>query len=450
MAPTSEATLVTPKARSAKAPYGKLRPGPGKSASEVAAHQRARIHSAMAELAVERGYEAVTVRELMSLAKVSTRSFYKHFKDSEDCFLQTYDLIAQRTVGRIIASQAGERDWEKRLRLAFAAFARELKREPYDARLALVEAYTAGPAALERMRRAERTFEVMIAESFAKAPDGTVVPPLIVKGLVAGITRLSRERLLGSKANDLRPFGDALMEWTLCYRSKAAAELLELDRKAVAQSLRVKAMFPIWLEQWNSQSISDDRTLILNAVAKLVVADGYAGLTIPRVLAASGIPRRSFKAEFSGVEECFLAAVQLRADEAIAHAARALASASTWEGGIYRAMAVLCAQVAQDPLLARLCFVDIFSLAGGMECREHLMASIATLVQDSMPPAQRPNVLQIEASVGAIWGILQHQVVSGRAQELPRIAATLTFLALAPGTGAQSATEAIRREHAGG
>ena len=69
--------------------YGKLRPGPGRSPSDVAAHQRMRIHGAMVEIAGEQGYEAVTVRGLTRTAGVSSRTFYERFEGKEECFLET-------------------------------------------------------------------------------------------------------------------------------------------------------------------------------------------------------------------------------------------------------------------------------------------------------------------------------------------------------------------------
>jgi len=73
----------------------KLRPGPGIPASEVERHQRARLHRAMFQLVAERGYDRVTVRALVSTAKVSSRSFYQHFQGVHDCFEQT-QAIATR------------------------------------------------------------------------------------------------------------------------------------------------------------------------------------------------------------------------------------------------------------------------------------------------------------------------------------------------------------------
>jgi hypothetical protein len=96
----------------------KLKPGPGQVASDVERNQRARIHGAMVEIVGERGYRAVTVRELARLAGVSTRAFYEQFEGKEECFFSTVDLIPQRAAGNVLMGQKAQDDWQERLRLA--------------------------------------------------------------------------------------------------------------------------------------------------------------------------------------------------------------------------------------------------------------------------------------------------------------------------------------------
>lgn len=89
----------------------------------------------MLEIAAERGYGAVTVRELTQLAGVSTHTFYEHFEDKEKCFLSTCDLAVRRAARRVFASRKRGRQWHEQMRLTFRALTRELAREPRSARL---------------------------------------------------------------------------------------------------------------------------------------------------------------------------------------------------------------------------------------------------------------------------------------------------------------------------
>jgi len=425
--------------------YGKLSPGPGRSAQEVASHQRARIQSAMIVLVAERGYSAATVRDLAQLAGVSTRAFYEHFNGKEECFLRTYELAARRTAKRIVESQRGERDWFERLRLAFEKFAIEIKREPQVARVALVEVLAAGVPALRRMRSVEGIFETMIGESFARAPGGVVMPRLVLQGIVSGVARVVRDRLLAGEEEELPSLTGPLMEWALCYRWEPIGVLGRLDSRPAAQHITTEYAVTDEPEAWGGPI--DDRALILSAISKLTVADGYEALTVPRIRAAAGVSRRAFDSLYDGVDDCLLAALELRTGEALAKVVSAHSAGKTWPGAVYRAVAALCAHIAQDAAFARLAFIDAFAPGpAAIQRRTQLVSTTSELLRESAPPDQRPDPFVAEASVGAVWGVLHHQVVHGQARRLPNMAASLTFLATAPAVGAPLAAQAIRQE----
>jgi AcrR family transcriptional regulator len=423
--------------------YGKLSPGPGKSAAEVAAHQRARIHSAMVEAVADHGYAAVTVREIARLAGVSTRAFYKLFEGKADCFFRTYDLVVKRAAKRIVAAQAGERDWRERLRLGFAAFVRELDREPRAAQLALVEAYVAGPEVLERARRTECMFEAMIAESFSRASDNVAVPPLVIEGIVAGVIRVARSYVVNGHELDPARLGDGLAEWAMSFRTPAAGRLSDLDCGMPPES-------PV--KQWSESDLHDDgvaarpasdRDLILTATAKLVTSNGYDALTVPAITNAAGVPRRSFKAHFPTVEECYLATVEQRAVEVASRGATAGLAARSPEGAIFHVVLVVAEETSTDPTFARLCFDDIHAAgATGLARREAVLSSVTEGIAGPAIAAR----LASEASAGALWGILHRRTRGNRAEWLPRIAPTLAFLALAPQSGADKALSTISTE----
>jgi AcrR family transcriptional regulator len=399
----------------------------------------------MVEIVGERGYDTITVRELARLAGVSTRAFYEQFESKEECFLRTYELVVQRAAGRVAASQQGAHSWEEKLQLAFGAFAHEVVEKPNVARLALVAVFEAGPAAIERLRQAETMFETMIGESFDRAPDRIAVSPLIVRGIVSGVERVTRTHLLAGREGELPGLGDEMMEWALSYRCESAEGLPTPDRRFTPDPDESRA--ETGTENGNGQVHGDERALILAAVAKLAAADGYLELTVPRIRAAAGVPRRSFDANFEGVRDCFLAALELRLGAALSQAARGFSEGDTWPGGIHRALTTFCAHMARDEVLAKLAQVEA-SAPGpdGLRCGERLIANLTESFRASTPDAQRPSELCGEAAVGAVWGAVYQHVVAGRARRLPQIAPALSFLALAPTLGATEAVAAIRDE----
>jgi AcrR family transcriptional regulator len=419
----------------AVAPRRKLSPGPGLGAKEVAAHQLARLYEATIQLVAESGYKALNIRDVVARAEVSTRAFYERFASKEDCFLQAHQLIARRATRRIIAAQAGEPDWRRRSRLVFDEFARELASDPASARVALIEAYAAGTASLEQAWRAEGVFEGMLAESFARPPRGVVVPPLIVQGMVAGIATVSRRRLLAGKVADFASSGGELVDWALCYPSPAAAELPALDGQTVWGDTTLERT-PV--------TSTGDRALIVKAVVELAATMGYSGLTVPRLRSAAGVSRRKFEAHFDGVEDCYRAALEQRAGEAMAQAARAQVSARSRAGGVYRAMAALIDCVSKDPFLTRIFLTNDFpQTRTGLSTRQRLIDAAFELWTGD-PLAPRLTGVAMEASSSAAWTLFQRCLLQNR--EPSHITASLVYLCLTPAIGPAATVSAIRKE----
>ena len=339
----------------------------------------------MIEIVAEEGYRTVTVRDLARRASVSSRAFYKHFQGKEDCFLQTHELVVRRAAKRVIASQAGERDWEERLRLAFGAFARGLAQDPQAARLALIEVHAAGAAARAQSQWAEGIFAAMISESFSRAPEPGAVFPLLARGLVAGIASVARSQVLWGDGQNTEELGDELARWVLSCRNGATWGLVDAPAPVPPE------ISPGAAEAMRHPAVGD-RELILSATAKLTASEGYGAVTLSRIRCAAGITRKTLEENFDGLEECVVAATEAAAADTFAGAAHAKASAPSWEEGIHRAMAALCEQIANDPVSAKLCFVEVMCLGSeGLHCCERSMAEIGDLICAEAPCGQSPD-----------------------------------------------------------
>jgi hypothetical protein len=75
--------------------------------------------------------------------------------------------------------------------------------------------------------------------------------------------------------------------------------------------------------------------------------------------------------------------------------------------------------------------------------RANLIATLGSLLRASAAVEQRPGELAAEASIAAAWSVFDEYATAGRAAELPRAAAMISYLLLAPAIGAEAA--AIRR-----
>jgi len=298
----------------------------------------------------------------------------------------------------------------------------------------LVEVFAAGPEAIARMLRTHGLFEALVAKNFALAEGGTHLPPLVVKGIVAGGARTARARLLAGDAARLSLDGEELMEWALSFCDDAVMRLRTLPPPR--RSLPPPAV------EWEA-SLGDERALILAATARLAIRDGYGALTVPAIRAAAGVSRRTFDAHFSSVVEAFLATLDQLGTRTLTAALPPDANGD-WGWSVHVTIASLCEQIAADAGLAKLGFLEVFSPGPeAMHWRASLIGRLARLLRRNAAPAQQMTEFAAEASIGAIWGVIHHYAATDRTAHLPRVAPTLSYLALAPAMGAPAAVDAI-------
>ena len=414
--------------------YVKLRPGPNGDHDAVASNQRSRLIGAMIEEVAERGYAATTLARLVALAGVSKRAFHELFGTKEAYFLATYDAIVANAIRRIGAAYRSEDGWQARLRAGFAAYAAEVVEEPKAARLVLVEALGAGPAALARMRGTRIIFEEVIGASFGEAPDGVTLPPLIAKGIVCGVERITRQQLLAGDAAELPALADELLAWALSYRSPAAAGL------APAAPAQCDGLAPCCARARGES----DSARIMRCAAEIAATRGYAQLSPGRIAREAGVTAARFEELFESTEQCFLDALDRLRLEAVVCATQA-AQRTGGSAAVHAGIAALMRHIATDPVLVQVAFIEIFALgSAGLERRDRLLGQFTDQLMRGLPRSRAPSRLAAEASVGAVWGIVHHHVRRGATQLLPGLADHIAYIALAPAIGAEAAVEAIR------
>ncbi len=79
---------------------------PAAAARPDAAEHRARLTGGLASAIAEKGYSAVTIADVVRLARVSKRTFYEHFGDKEACFLALYAETSEELLGLIAGATA--------------------------------------------------------------------------------------------------------------------------------------------------------------------------------------------------------------------------------------------------------------------------------------------------------------------------------------------------------
>ncbi len=170
---------------------------------------RARIFEGMAKVVGERGYAGATISDVVKAASISRRTFYEHFQDKEDCFVQTYRTGCENGIAEIDASVRAleEADWRSRLRVSLETYLSVLAAEPHFARVLLIEVLGAGARSLAMRERVlamyvehYRRLHALAQEQEPELPD---LPSEFLRGLVGGIAELVQQCVLESPEDEV-------------------------------------------------------------------------------------------------------------------------------------------------------------------------------------------------------------------------------------------------------
>jgi AcrR family transcriptional regulator len=161
-----------------------LKPGrPRLPPADVAENQRLRILFATATLAAEQSYAASTVADILKLAGVDGRTFYAQFAGKQEAFMAVHEIGVQRVLWVTGQAFFSGSSWPERVWEAVRAFAQFLDINPLIARVGFMEAYAAGPAAVQRAEDSHLAFTMFLQEGYQHVPQ-------------SGLSRLSLEAIV--------------------------------------------------------------------------------------------------------------------------------------------------------------------------------------------------------------------------------------------------------------
>jgi AcrR family transcriptional regulator len=176
----------------------------------VAAHKRRRMMDAMAELCAEKGYEATKIADIVRRARVARKTLYDNFAGKEELFLGCFDTTVADAEAAVdtACDAAGPADgtaWGARMEAGLEAFLGFVAAHPDAARLCVVEAQGASPAAAARYDAAVERFVTRLRDS---APAGPDRPGTLEEALIGGLAWIVHQRIRGvggATAGELLP-----------------------------------------------------------------------------------------------------------------------------------------------------------------------------------------------------------------------------------------------------
>jgi AcrR family transcriptional regulator len=381
--------------------YERLKPGPGKSPEQVRKSQQARIHRAMVDLVSEHGFSGVTIRLLTQTSGVSTRTFYAHFSDLDECFASVYRSIMKWVEDELSAAtrsgdglESGIQIWMRNLTAAAA-------KRPEMIRLAFVDAYDGGPAMLREIASGTAALEDRLAA------DPNPIPMTIARAVVAGVERVLSRRLVERRSAELPGLAGDLADWVI------RAHLTRPHRQARSLATRNPQGISIHDDPGLSafRAIGGDHGRVLRAAVTIGATKGYWALTAPRIRREAGVSRRCFEALFDSAADCYLDAIEVMVLAVAARTRGSGLSEGDWSTSIERMSYRLLSEIWASPLLSRLISRDVLAAGDlGRRRTEELITAAASWLRSEAPRHRRPSCLTAEASTAAAWRVIQAEL----------------------------------------
>jgi AcrR family transcriptional regulator len=198
--------------------------------------QRRRILRAIGELVAKRGYADVTVELIVKRARVSYKTFYKHFSGKDECFQELFDRAfdsTEKAIRERLQEEGGT--WDQRVVLALGTWIERIVAEPLLARAVIVEAPTVGPGMLERYERATNAFVPLFKAGRELNPRGAELPPTVEDTLSGSVFWSAYQRLIVGEADLLPELLPELIELVLrTYLGQAEAARIARAQPAPA------------------------------------------------------------------------------------------------------------------------------------------------------------------------------------------------------------------------
>jgi AcrR family transcriptional regulator len=206
---TDDAPVVLP-----RGPHGLAR-------DVVLASQRGRLLSAFVALAADRGVAPVTISDIVREAGTAKRTFYEHFRDKDDCFLQAFEVASELMVGTVVDTVAAKPDPVARIEVGARAYLDALVAHPEFTRLFLTHMRAGGPQLAQRWTAwVDALAAVLVswrAESRARHPELHALTPLQATAAISAVNEIVSITLLREGIEGIAAVADELVALTTAF-----------------------------------------------------------------------------------------------------------------------------------------------------------------------------------------------------------------------------------------
>lgn len=410
----------------------RLSPGRGTPRGEARRNQRERLFAAMVAATATQGYAETSVADLAMLSGVSSRSFYQHFANKEECFLATMDEILDN-VQRLAegALEAGA-PAVGRAHLAVETLVAMVAAQPAAARLCMVSAFAAGEAPRGRIAVAVGDLSRLVQQGFEEMPERDGMPIELTEAILGGVALVLYRRLARDEVEGLDELGPRLREWVLAIPPPPGPLRPRSRRRRAAPPTGPPAL---------AAHVPAER--VLRGFIAVVAEKGYAATTVADVAAKARISQNTFYKHFRDKTDALEAALDSSGAQMVAATLPAVRRNREWPGVLRVALEALCGFLMAEPDFARLREVEAYAAGpAAIAQRDRARAEILRALGALAEPAKELDPVAVEATLGTFQSLVYARVAAGQLRRLAEVPPIVTYLTLAPSTGAEGAYEA--------
>lgn len=195
------------------------------------------------------------------------------------------------------------------------------------------------------------------------------------------------------------------------------------------------------------QVAQSQRARILTAMKDAVGREGYANARVADVIAHAGVSRKTFYEHFEDKEHCFVATYERALARLLSVTLDAFESQDEWVDQLRAALTALLNELAYDPAIARMCFVEVLAAGSrAVDVRNDSMRGFAYIYDSGRLETDEdlPAFTGI-SMVGGLSEILYREIIAGATTELPQLVPELMYMSVLPFLGHEAAARELER-----
>jgi AcrR family transcriptional regulator len=173
---------------------------------------RERILHAVASIASEGGFPALSIPAISARAGISNEAFYENFTDKLDAFLTVCREAGGNALTSAVKAFQAAPTWPEAVHDCIIALLRFIATDPVFARIAFFEILTGGPPAVEMAEGFLDSFGLLFAPGYQQHPE---VPGVVSEAIVGGLWNILQYEIGHGRTAQLPELAPELVYITL-------------------------------------------------------------------------------------------------------------------------------------------------------------------------------------------------------------------------------------------